>query len=230
MKAAVDILEERISTAMKTVAGRDDCAAIVRPATDAKFGDYQANGVMALAKKLKTNPRKLAEKVVNNLDISDICEPPEVAGPGFINLRLKAEFVAGELLEINEDINDLGVEKTPKPKTYVVQKGDHLMQIARELGLDWKEIAALNGLTYPYILYPGQVLILPGSGATPEPSSGDSSGGSSSEYSGTTYVVQKGDYLVALGRKFGIDWRVLASYNGITYPYIIHPGQVLKIP
>ena len=85
MKSAVDILEERISTAMKAVAVRDDCAAIVKPATDVRFGDYQANGVMALAKKLKTNPRKLAEEVVRNLDLSDICEPPEVAGPGFIN-------------------------------------------------------------------------------------------------------------------------------------------------
>jgi len=106
--------------AMAATSGREDCAAIVRPATDAKFGDYQANGIMGLAKKLKTNPRKLAEEVVKNLDLSDICEPPEVAGPGFINLRLKAEFVAGELLEINKDTTCLGIEKTPEPKTIVV--------------------------------------------------------------------------------------------------------------
>jgi arginyl-tRNA synthetase len=120
MEAVLDILEERISTAMKAVAGRDDCAAIVRPATDAKFGDYQANGVMGLAKKLKTNPRKLAEEAVKNLDLSDICEPPEVAGPGFINLRLKPEFVAGELLETNKDSAGLGIEKTQEPKIIVV--------------------------------------------------------------------------------------------------------------
>ena len=120
MEAALDILEERISAAMAATAGREDCAAIVRPATDAKFGDYQANGIMGLAKKLKTNPRKLAEEVVKNLDLSDICEPPEVAGPGFINLRLKAEFVAGELLEINKDVAGLGIEKTPESKTIVV--------------------------------------------------------------------------------------------------------------
>ena len=120
MKAAVDILEERINAAMAAAAGREDCAAIVRPATDAKFGDYQANGIMALAKQLKTNPRKLAEDVVKNLDLSDICEPPEVAGPGFINLRLNAEFVAGELLEINKDTTGLGIEKTPEPKIIVV--------------------------------------------------------------------------------------------------------------
>ncbi|MHC4439032.1 MAG: hypothetical protein ACYS3S_16860, partial [Planctomycetota bacterium] len=49
---------------MGNIAGQGDCAAIVRPATDARFGDYQANGIMGLAKKLKTNPRKLAEEVV----------------------------------------------------------------------------------------------------------------------------------------------------------------------
>ena len=120
MKAALDILEERISAAMAATAGREDCAAIVRPSTDAKFGDYQANGIMGLAKKLKTNPRKLAEEVVKNLDISDICEPPEVAGPGFINLRLKAEFLADRLLEINKPSADLGIAKTTEPKTIVV--------------------------------------------------------------------------------------------------------------
>ncbi|MHC4545254.1 MAG: arginine--tRNA ligase, partial [Planctomycetota bacterium] len=121
MKPAIDILEERISAAMAAAAGRSDCAAIVKPSTDPKFGDYQANGVMALAKKIKTNPRKLAEEVVKKLDVSDICEPPEVAGPGFINLRLKSDFIDDSLLEINADIeNHLGIEKTAQTKTIVV--------------------------------------------------------------------------------------------------------------
>jgi len=120
MQSAIDILEERISAAMKAVAGRADCAAIVKPATDARFGDYQANGVMALAKQLKTNPRKLAEDVVKNLDLGDICEPPEVAGPGFINLRLKPEFLADRLIEINKNDAALGIERTDEPKTIVV--------------------------------------------------------------------------------------------------------------
>ncbi len=120
MKIVSDILEERISAAMVTATGRDDCAAIVRPSTDPKFGDYQANGVMGLAKKLKTNPRKLAEDVVKNLDLDDICEPPEVAGPGFINLRLKPEFLAERLLEINKHIAGLGIDKSTVPKTIVV--------------------------------------------------------------------------------------------------------------
>jgi len=120
MKLAIDILEERISTAMAIATGCDDCAAIVRPSTDPKFGDYQANGVMALAKKVKTNPRKLAEEVVKNLDVDDICEPPEVAGPGFINLRLKPEFLANRLLEINKHIAGLGIDKAAVAKTIVV--------------------------------------------------------------------------------------------------------------
>jgi len=131
MKQAIDILEERISAAMATATGRlvsakapavagKDCAAIVKPSTDPRFGDYQANGVMALAKKLKTDPRKLAEKVVKELDISDICEPPEIAGPGFINLRLKSDFIADRLLEVNKDHKRLGIEKVSKPKTIVV--------------------------------------------------------------------------------------------------------------
>jgi arginyl-tRNA synthetase len=121
MRAAIDILEERIGAVMAAVCGREGCSAIVRPATDPKFGDYQANGVMALAKQIKTNPRKLAEEVVEKLQIDDMCEPPEVAGPGFINLRLKSDFIAERLLEINADSEDrLGIDKLAEPKTIVV--------------------------------------------------------------------------------------------------------------
>ena len=121
MKPVIDILEERISAAMAAATGRQDCVAIVRPATDARFGDYQANGVIALAKEIKTDPRKLAEEVVKNLDVDDICEAVEIAGPGFINLRLKADFLEDRLLEINSDSeNRLGIEKVSEPKTIVV--------------------------------------------------------------------------------------------------------------
>jgi arginyl-tRNA synthetase len=126
MKDVIKILEERISLAMCEVSEQKDCQAIVGPAKSPEFGDYQANGVMALAKQIKTNPRKLAEQIVEKLDacpqwrISDICEPPEIAGPGFINLRLKPEFVAENLLEINRDAERLGIDKTAKPQTIVV--------------------------------------------------------------------------------------------------------------
>jgi arginyl-tRNA synthetase len=118
MKPVIDILEERISAAMTRVAGHK-APAIVRPATDPKFGDYQVNGVMPLAKQSKTNPHKLAEQIVAKLDISDICEQPQIAGAGFINLKLKPKFVAENLLSINADKN-LGVDKTKKTETVVV--------------------------------------------------------------------------------------------------------------
>jgi arginyl-tRNA synthetase len=121
VKSTNDILNERIGAAMVRVTGCRDCAAIVRPATDPKFGDYQANGVMALAKQIKTNPRKLAEQVVAQLGLGDLCEPPEIAGPGFINLRLKREYVAAESLRIAQDERDrLGVQATSAPQTIVV--------------------------------------------------------------------------------------------------------------
>ncbi len=120
MKLVIDILEGRVSAVMAAASGREDCAAVVRPSTDPKFGDYQVNGVMPLAKQVKTNPRKLAEQVVKNLDVSDICEKPEVAGPGFINLRLKPDFVTDRLLEISKDSANLGIEKAAQPQTIVV--------------------------------------------------------------------------------------------------------------
>jgi arginyl-tRNA synthetase len=120
MQSVLNILETRISEVMDEVSGQKGCSALVRPATDARFGDYQVNGVMPLAKQLKTNPRKLAEQILAKLNISDICETPEIAGPGFINLRLKPELVAANLLQISKDAGQLGIEKAEKPKTIVV--------------------------------------------------------------------------------------------------------------
>ena len=106
---------------MAKATSQKDCLALVRPATDPKFGDYQVNGVMPLAKSLKKNPRQLAEEVLENVDLSDICEKPEIAGPGFINLRLKPGFLADCLLRINSDPQKrLGVDKTENPQTVVV--------------------------------------------------------------------------------------------------------------
>ena len=120
MKLLTDILEQRVGKAIVEVTGEADCPAIIQPSKNPAFGDYQANGVMAAAKKEKTNPRQLAEQIVAVLEIDDICEPPEIAGPGFINLRLKDEFLADRLLEMNTDRERLAIEKTESPKTVVI--------------------------------------------------------------------------------------------------------------
>jgi arginyl-tRNA synthetase len=119
MKPAIEIISERISQAIDKATGLKASAAIITPATDSKFGDYQSNGAFALAKQLKTNPRQLAEKVVASLQIDDVCQKPEIAGAGFINLKLKPDFVIKNLLDINSDKN-LGIEKAKKPQTIVV--------------------------------------------------------------------------------------------------------------
>ncbi len=130
MKPVKNELEKRISDAMKQYShsagiavrhGQVHCPAMVTLSTDAKFGDYQANGVMALAKIIKADPVVTAKAIINEVDLGDICENWEVAGPGFINLRLKPDFVAKKLLEIATDTqNRLGIDKATHPKTIVV--------------------------------------------------------------------------------------------------------------
>jgi arginyl-tRNA synthetase len=105
---------------MTAATGQANAPAILKPSADPKFGDYQANGVMGLAKKLKTNPRKLAEEIVAKLDTTDICQDVEIAGPGFINFRIKPDYLAERLLKISTDPQRLDIDQTPKQKTVVV--------------------------------------------------------------------------------------------------------------
>lgn len=92
---------------------------MIRPAQDSRFGDYQANCAMPLGKTLGKPPRDVAEMILEKLSVDDICETPEIAGPGFINLRLKDTWLSARLAEaVNDD--RLGVEQTKQPKTIVV--------------------------------------------------------------------------------------------------------------
>ncbi len=105
MLSAIATLTERLEQALVEAFG-DDLAGtdpVLVPASNPKFGDYQANCAMALAKRLKDKPRAIAEKVVATLEVADICEPPEIAGPGFINLRLQAGYLETQLQAIIGD-------------------------------------------------------------------------------------------------------------------------------
>ncbi len=92
---------------------------MIRPCADPKFGDYQANGIMAVAKRLKQNPRAIAEKVIAQLKVTGVSEPPTVAGAGFINFRLKPGFVAEHIAAAAKD-ERLGVPAVAQPKTVVI--------------------------------------------------------------------------------------------------------------
>ncbi len=78
-------------------AGIADSPIILQPAKNAEFGDFQINGVMGAAKKLKQNPRELAQKVADELSGKGAFASAEVAGAGFVNLRLSPEFLANQL-------------------------------------------------------------------------------------------------------------------------------------
>jgi arginyl-tRNA synthetase len=87
------LLTERVETALTAILGQP-AAAIVQPAGRPEFGDYQVNGVMAAAKRTHQNPRALAEQLAAQATLADLTDLPEVAGPGFINLRLRPDFLA----------------------------------------------------------------------------------------------------------------------------------------
>ncbi|MBI2808110.1 MAG: arginine--tRNA ligase [Planctomycetes bacterium] len=113
-------IQDRFRAALKDlVPDAGPYVAMVKPTQDTKHGDYQANCAMALAKTLGKKPREIAQDIVARLDLGDLLEAPEIAGPGFINLRLQTAHIAGALQTISPD-DRLGVTKTMTPRTYVI--------------------------------------------------------------------------------------------------------------
>ncbi|MEN0112120.1 MAG: arginine--tRNA ligase, partial [Planctomycetota bacterium] len=100
-------------------ADTESLAALVLPSQDPKFGDYQANCAMPLGKRLGKPPRDVAAELVDRLTTADgfdaMCEPPEVAGPGFINLRLRDNWIARQLAAASADADRLGVASVERP-------------------------------------------------------------------------------------------------------------------
>ncbi|ANG93265.1 arginine--tRNA ligase [Enterobacteriaceae bacterium 155047] len=88
------LLSEKVSQALIAAGAPADCEPQVRQSAKVQFGDYQANGVMAVAKKLGMPPRQLAELVLTHLDLDGIASKTEIAGPGFINIFLEPAFLA----------------------------------------------------------------------------------------------------------------------------------------
>ena len=146
-----ELLAARLREALQS-AGLDPSKGDVCQAADTRFGDYQANAAMVLAKEKKANPRHLAAEILRRLDVSGLCPPPEIAGAGFINFRLEATFLAESLSRLATDPR-LGVAEASTPKTILVDfsspnvakpmhvghirstiLGDCLVRIARFLG------------------------------------------------------------------------------------------------
>ena len=94
----------------------------VVPATDARFGDYQTNAALVLAKQRGENPRALAQKIIEHLEVAEWCEPPTIAGAGFINFSLKPEAVAAKTMQLLQD-DRLGVPRAETPHRIVIDFG-----------------------------------------------------------------------------------------------------------
>ncbi|MBU2969124.1 arginine--tRNA ligase [Pseudoalteromonas sp. C2R02] len=113
------LLVERALVAMDAAGLPEGSNPAVTQSTRPQFGDYQINGAMGAAKKLKTNPRELAQKIIDNLSVDDIAAKIEIAGPGFINIHLKPEFLSEKLVAANTD-EKLGVVEHKDDKKVVV--------------------------------------------------------------------------------------------------------------
>ncbi len=119
MRTIRQLLEARVSEAISRVTGEADPRPHVIHATRPQFGDYQANGVMAIAKQLGRNPRELATEVVDALDAGDLLRHVEVAGPGFINLFLAERMIAERAARTLADPSRL-LAPAAEPGTIVV--------------------------------------------------------------------------------------------------------------
>ena len=107
------ILSDKIKQAMILAGADQSCDALIRQSGKPQFGDYQANGIMAAAKKLGLNPREFAQKVLDNAQLSDIAEKLEIAGPGFINIFLNPTWLTTEISAALSHKN-LGIQATNK--------------------------------------------------------------------------------------------------------------------
>lgn len=112
------LINDKVSQALEAAGAPAGTPAAVRQSAKPQFGDYQANGVMGAAKKLGSNPREFAQKVLDVLDLDGIASKTEIAGPGFINIFLSEDFLAQQAEAALAD-ERLGVAKEEE-KTIVV--------------------------------------------------------------------------------------------------------------
>jgi len=115
-------LTERLSEAIQKIQSSkipEGYSASVTAAADTRFGDYQTNAAMALAKDLGIAPRELAAEIIELLEIEDICKGPEIAGPGFINFRIKDNAIESRINRIRE-CSRLGVENARCPEKILI--------------------------------------------------------------------------------------------------------------
>ena len=113
-----DLLNKRIKAAMKDVGVPSKCSPSISESIRPEFGDFQANGVMAAAKVMGSNPRQVALDVIAKLDLMGIAEKIEIAGPGFINIHLSNDFLTESIMKLSVD-KALGIRKVQPQKIVI---------------------------------------------------------------------------------------------------------------
>jgi arginyl-tRNA synthetase len=105
MQAPLTYLQDQMRAALVSAFGEQlaQTDPLLVPASNPKFGDYQANVALSLAKVLGQQPRAIAEQIVAHLDVAALCEPPSLAGPGFINFQLRPSYLAEQLQQMLGD-------------------------------------------------------------------------------------------------------------------------------
>jgi arginyl-tRNA synthetase len=120
METFQTLLGRKLSAAL-AAAGLADTGELTQ-ASDARFGDYQTNAALILAKQRGENPRDLAQRILTHLEVSDLCDQPQIAGAGFLNFTLRPEAVATKTTELLKD-DRLGVPQTTLPRRIVIDFG-----------------------------------------------------------------------------------------------------------
>jgi arginyl-tRNA synthetase len=121
MKSLLETLQATVSEALVAAFGQElaDTDPLVAVTNNPKFGDYQANVALSLSKKLKQAPRAIAETIIAHLQVDKIAEPPQIAGAGFINFKIKPTYIASLLGEVQQN-ERLGIEKVPSQTKVIV--------------------------------------------------------------------------------------------------------------
>ncbi len=121
MKSTLNELQNRVQGALVAAFGDEysNTDPLLVSTNNPKFGDYQANVAMSLAKPLKMKPRVIATQINENLNVADFCEPPSIAGPGFINFKLKTEYLEQQLKAV-QGSSRLGIAKANPPQKIIV--------------------------------------------------------------------------------------------------------------
>ena len=126
-----------------------------------------------------------------------------------------------ELQIEDEGTGEVAPPITSSSETYVVQSGEHLMSIARDLDIEWQELAAVNNLNAPYLLFPGEELQLPG--VQPEGESNPK------DAPPPSIILEANESLYSLAHRFDLSWIDLAALNHLGFPYMLRAGQEILL-